>query len=229
MNLFPRKIVTMTFSTVFLSLILSGCSGQGASSKIANPIQNPSGFLPDYALLQPVPDAPKNTEIYNYKAPDLKPGDYRSMIINPVIIYNTASNQGVSENNIENARASIQAGIEKIVSQKVSLTQTEGPGVAELTVAITGAMLEGESLKPRDFIPISAAINLASKAVGKEQKIPAIVVELKIVDSTHGNLLREIVTVIHGEAFRDKTNTSQEFQVLAESWVKDAMDYSASH
>ncbi len=209
-----------------IALTLSACGGN--SSSMPNPTQKSAGFLPDYSLLKQVPNAPEGSEIYIYKSPSVHRGDYRAVMISPVVLYQTATANGVQNDQIESARAGIQAGIEKIVSQQMPLTHRAGPGVANLTIAITGATVDGEGLKPRNILPISAVIFLASKAADKDQKTPSLMIELKFTDSVTGQLLKETVTVIHGDTFRNTTNTSQEFQALAEQWVQEAMKYSAS-
>jgi hypothetical protein len=97
-----------------------------------------------------------------------------------------------------------------------------------LTVAITGATVEAQKLKPRNLLPISAVITLASKATDTDQKTPSLMVELKFVDSVTHQLLRETVTVIRGDKFRNKSATDGAFQALAQEWVQDALEYSAT-
>ncbi len=246
-NLFTRVLVNssvlvLTLSLSCISLNLTGCAG----SSLPNPIEKPSGFLPDYSLLKPVANPPAGTQIYTYKNPDVSRGDYRSVMIDPVIIYQSANANNASNDNqtpeqikaqaqeqaqeklqAQIAQPSIQSGIKSVVSQKMPITNRAGAGVARLSVAITGAMLEKEGLKPWNLIPVSAVITMASKASGMDSKTPALMIELKFTDSLTGKLLKETVTIIHGDSFRDQANTDTEFQALAEQWVKAAMAYSA--
>ena len=208
---------------------------------------NPSGFLPDYTQLQQIQNAPKGTEIYMYKAPDVSRGDYRAVMIDPVLIY---QNQAALTNalgeaktpqdqekikaefaqeqaNAQSMQASIQAGIESVVRQKMPLVNSAGPKVARLSIAITGAMLEKEGLKPWNLIPVSAVITAASNATGMDSKTPAMMIELKFTDSQTGKLLKEVVTVIRGDSFRSESYSNQAFSDLAKQWVQEAMTYSA--
>lgn len=242
----------MTHSKIFtavlagalgLNLLLSGCAGQS----IKSPTTNPSGFLPDYSLLQKIQNTPKGSEIYIYKAPDVSRGDYRSVMIDPVMIYenqkalNIALAGATSAQDQERikaeyqkeqvqaqaAQANIQAGIRNIVRQQMPVTNNPGPKVAKLSVAITGAMQEKEGLKPWNFIPVSAVITAASNATGMDSKTPAMMIELKFTDSQTGQLLKEVVTVIRGESFRSESNANQVFADLAKQWVQEAMTYSS--
>lgn len=199
----------------------------GCSSAPPNPLQNGSGFLPNYSLLKPVANPPQGTQIYTYKNPNVNRGSYTAVIVQPVQLYQTATSQGITDDQIAAAQANIQSGIQQIVSKKIAITTSPGPGIASLTVAITGAELQTEGFKPWNIVPISAAIKLASSATGTDSKTPILVVELKITDSVTGQLLRETVTVISGDTFRNKANTAQEFQQLAQTWVQQALAYSS--
>lgn len=206
-----------------LALGLIGCATNSSPE-----MENTSGFLSDYALLKPVP-SPKNTQIYSYTAPGVNRADYHAVIVAPVILYQTATAHGVTNQQIASAQAKLNTGIQSIVSQYTTVTQTPGPGVAQLNVAITGATVDAEGFKPWNIIPISAAIKLATMATDTDSKTPALVVELKFTDSVTGKLLREDVTMINGESFRDRAHTAEEFQDLANAWVKQALQYAAQY
>ncbi len=205
------------------ALVLIGCSSSPPSLTA-----KPSGFLPDYSLLTPIANPPPGTQIYNYNNPGVRKGEYQAVIVAPVQLYQTATENGVTNTEIQSARSHLQAGIQQIVSKKIAIATLPGPGVATLTVAITGAELQGEGLKPWNLIPISAAIKLASAATGTDSKTPVLVVELKFLDSVSGKLLRETLTTVSGESFRNQANTAAEFTKLAQAWVQDALQYSAN-
>jgi hypothetical protein len=208
----------------FMSVIaLTGCSSAPKS-----PTENPSGFLPDYALLKPVTPAPEGMQVYSYVAPNVNRGDYHAVIVAPVTLYQTATKNGITTQDIADAQVSLQNGIRQIVSQKIPLTTIPGPGVAQLNVAITGAEVEQEGMKPRNLLPISAAIKLASVATGLNGKTPIMVIEMKFTDSVNGRLLKEILTTISGDQFRTASNAS-EFNALVQTWVQKAMQYSAQN
>jgi hypothetical protein len=188
------------------------------------PLENTSGFLPNYSVLKPV-SSPEGSQIYTYTAPDVERSDYHALIVAPVILYQNAASHGVTNQQIATARANIDSGIKQVASQHIALTQTAGPGVAVLQVAITGATASADGFKPWNVIPISAAIKLATMATDTDSKTPVLVIELKFTDSVTGKLLREDVTVISGETFRNRANTPEEFQQLAQTWVKEALKY----
>lgn len=205
-----------------ISAILAGCAASN------NPMQKPSGFLPNYNLLQSVATNSPDAQIYTYRNPALNAANYHAIIVNPVILYQTATTNGVSNDQIAATRDQLSNAIATLASQKLPLTTQPGPGVATLSVAITGAELDGEGFKPRNIMPISAAIKLASKATGVDNKKPVLVIELKIVDSSSGALLRETLTTISGDEFRLNSGTPQAFQQLAQKWIQQAYQYTST-
>ncbi len=218
------------FSKVSLGLLIAGAlfSLTACSSGPQKPTQTTgSGFLSDYNSLQAIANPPEGMQIYTYTAPGVKRGDYKAVMLSPVQLYQTATKNGITTDQITTAQAQLQAGITKMVAKKIAITDTPGPGVATLSVAITGAQLQTEGLKPWNLIPISAAITLASSATGLNSKTPVLVVEMKFTDSVTGKLLREIMTVANGDSFRNKVNTADEFTALAQTWVDEALQYSA--
>lgn len=202
---------------LMLTLFMIGCSSA--------PKQPPeqSGFLENYDLLQAIP-SPEGTEFFSYKNPTIDPNDYHAAIIEPVYVYQDfGSESEVTRENIEKARMGINRGLKHIIENKYQLTQHPGPDVMRVRVAITGASIEREGFKPWNIIPVSAAIRLATKASDLDNKTAVLVVELKFTDSQTGELIKETVTVISGENFRQHDDISDEFEQLAQTWAQEAM------
>ncbi|MCD6046791.1 MAG: hypothetical protein K0S08_438 [Gammaproteobacteria bacterium] len=216
-----HKLFNKTLAVgIAFTIVIAGCTS--TKSQTAAP---QSTFLPNYSLLKEV-SSPEGTKIYTYKNPNFSRSDYSAAIVDPVLLAQTASKGSVSDQQIEKARNVINTGLQQIVSQKLKITNEPGPGVLRLQTAITGASLESEGFKPRNLIPISAAIKLASMATGNESKKPALVVELKFTDSQTGVLLKEVVTTIDGEKLSKQADISDSFGQLATTWVQEALKYS---
>ncbi len=214
-----------TMSIGVLALALGGCASNSEPQKL----ENTSGYLPNYSLLKPVPNSPEGTQIYTYTAPDVSRADYNGLIVKPVTVYQTATKQGITQQQIAAAKASLNKGIQDLASKNITIVQQPGPGVAVLNVAITGATADQEGFKPWNIIPVSAAIKLATMATDTDSKIPVLVIELKFTDSVTGKLLSEDVTVISGESFRNSAHTPEEFQQLVQKWIQQAWQYTADH
>ncbi|MDQ5920777.1 MAG: hypothetical protein QG673_833 [Pseudomonadota bacterium] len=223
-----RKTSLLKYSAIFLLAVgIIGCSST------QEPLQKSPGFLPDYTLLKPVKSDDKQVQGYFYKNPNVERSDYHAVMVAPVILYQTTvdgeSGVKITESQIETARLRIESGIKQTVSQKMPITNKPGKGVAKISVAITGAVLEGDGFKPRYLIPISAIIQLTSVAVGLNNKKPVLVIETKVTDSQTNKLLSASMTTISGDKFRTEASTPSEFEKLANAWVAKAMAYSAAH
>lgn len=214
-----RKFIYMTLFWVIV-LVLVGCASA------YNPSERAPGFLPDYSLLKPIPSNLDGVKLYVYDNPQVKRGDYHAAIIESVVLYQNTVESSITIEKIEKVRTNIDDGIRLITSKKIAITTTPKAGVVRIEVAITGATVEKEGFKLWNIIPISAAIKLASIASELDNKTPVLVVELKLSDSQSGKLLREVVSIISGDNFRLKSNTSGEFEKLAISWVEQALIYS---
>lgn len=213
-----KKIIALAC----MAALLGGCAGT------KNPMQSPSGFLPNYSLLQPAASPSPDGQIYTYRNSALNATNYHAMIVKSVSIYQTATQNGIANEQLDATRNQINSAVTDLVSKKIPVTTEPGPGVAELSIAITGAELDGEGFKLRNIVPVSAAIKLASKAAGLDSKKPVLVIEMKIVDSTSGELLRETLSIISGDEFRMNSNTPQAFQHLAQKWIQAAYQYSST-
>jgi hypothetical protein len=201
-------------------ITLSNCATQPA------PQHKLPGFLPDYSLLKPLETSDTNVKAYVYHAPNINRNEYKAIIVEPVILYQHAMESGITKEQINAAKLALNNDLKTALMQKkIKLTTTAGPGVAQLSVAITGVEVDNEGFKPRNLLPISAVIKLSSMAVGLDAKKPVLAIETKVEDSKTLKLLTASVTTISGESFRHQVATPEEFTLIAKEWVKNAVRY----
>lgn len=203
--------------------VLSACGGQAG----LNPEQQ-SGFLDnDYARLQPVQDTEDGVKIYRYKSPSFKMADYNGVMIDPVVIYQSATvdseGKGITEETIYDIRREIDSSLKRGASQRFNVVNEPAPSVARVSIAITGAEALGEGFKPRNLMPISAVMKVASEAAGVDSKTAMIVVEAKMQNSMTGKLLGEAVYTVSGESFRLESSSTEAFKQAAVKWVQAAL------
>jgi hypothetical protein len=103
-----------------------------------------------------------------------------------------------------------------------------GPGVARVSVGITGAESSNDYLKPWNFTPIGLATNAAAFVGGVNKKTPALVIESKITDSQSNKLLGEGLVTVQGESFRTASGSVDSFIEMAKKAVKVALETSAN-
>ena len=109
----------------------------------------------------------------------------------------------------------------------IQIVTKPGPGVARISVGITGAEASANSLQPWNFTPIGLAANAAAYAGGVNAKTPALVVENKITDSQSNQLLGEGLITVEGESFRTASGSVESFIDMAKKVVVAALNLSA--
>lgn len=223
-NIPTRFLRTVGVSVVAASaLLLTACGGGGLSES------QKSGYLTssEYNQLQNVGSPAPGVNVYRYISPDFKRSDWKGIMIDPVLLYQTAlkseGQKGLTEEVIYQTRMIIDNELRAKVTQRFNVVDKSGPGIARLSVAITGAQVEGDSLKLRNVVPISAVLFAAQKATGLDSKTPSLVVEAKMRDSVTGKILGEGVYTMSGETFRTESSTTEAFQKLAVDWVTTAV------
>ena len=224
-NLLKSRNVAGVLAVSAISLALVGCGG---GSKTLDP-QLQSGYLGSgqYARLQPIESPDDGVKIYRYKNPKVDFSKYKAVIIDPVVIYQSATadadGKGISEQTIYQVKQDITNTLRQDVSKRAKLVNKPGPGVATISIAITGARAMGEGFKPTDLIPVRAVLAVASNATGLNEKDAMLVVEAKANDSQTGELLGEALYTVSGETFRLESNSVEAFRNLAQKWVQTAL------
>jgi hypothetical protein len=216
-----------------LSLLLI-CSGitliSCANNKITDPTQKAPGFLSDYSILQKMPSNEDGITRYGYINPNFKRKDYHAVMLDPVILYQTVKKEsGITPETLYQTKEVLDTTLREAVMRKFNVTSQPDVGVARLSVAITGAEVEGDGFKLRNLIPVSAVIRLATIATGYDNKKAVLVVEAKLVDSKTGALLGEGVNIISGDKFRSEVDTPSQFKTVAQSWIKNAVRIAADY
>ena len=191
------QLFAASISTVVL---LAACSN---APKLATESMPRSGYLPDYSILVPIATSVPDARIWRYRVSDVNPEAYAAVILDPIYLNQNAT-QDVSAQSIAKAKAALQASMVEAVNNRgtIRIVTKPGPGVARVSVGITGAESSADSLQPWNFTPIGLALNAAAYAGGVNAKTPALLVESKITDSQSNKLLGEGLVTVQGESFR---------------------------
>ena len=221
-NMKKLQLLAVSVSTVVL---LTACSN---APKLATESMPRSGYLPDYSILVPIATSVPDARIWRYRVSDVNPGAYTAVILDPIYLNQNAT-QDVSAQSIAKAKAALQASMVEAVNNRgtIRIVTKPGPGVARVSVGITGAESSADSLQPWNFTPIGLALNAAAYAGGVNAKTPALLVESKITDSQSNKLLGEGLVTVQGESFRTAGGSVDSFIAMARTVVKVAMEASA--
>ena len=217
------KVLLASFAT---AMTLAAWSN---APKLATQPMPRSGFLPDYNLLVPMASSDKDTRIWRYRISGVNPGSYTAVILDPIYLNQNAT-KSVSLDDINKAKAALQASMVEAVNSRgtIKIVNKPGPGVARISVGITGAESSADSLQPWNFTPIGLAMNAAAYAGGVNSKTPALLVESKITDSQTKQLLGEGLITIQGESFRTNAGSADSFVAMAKKVVRSALETSAN-
>ncbi|OWS71813.1 hypothetical protein CBI30_05010 [Polynucleobacter aenigmaticus] len=219
-----KKLGTLALSIAVVA-ILAACSN---TAKLASEPMPKSGFLPNYSLLQPVATSQSDVRIWKYRIAGVSPSAYTAVILDPIYLNQNATQQ-ITSDSINQAKVALQASMLEAVQGRgnIKIVTQPGPGVARISIGITGAESSNDYLKPWNFTPIGLAANAAAFAGGVNSKTPAMVVESKIVDSQSKVLLGEGLVTIQGESFRTGSGSVESFVAMAKKVVLAAMETSA--
>lgn len=206
---------------VLSTALLSACAGFGTQP-------DPSEYIDasDYNRLKQVSNQP-GIRIYRYLSPDFNRSDFKTVMVDPIVLYQSAEKDlgktGISEETIYRIRNSMDITMRQLVRKQFGISYKPGQRVARLSTAITGVLLEGDVFKPRRLVPISTVLKAAGKGSSIDGSKPYLMVEAKLVDSTSGKLLGEGVYLISSEQFRREVDSPEKFQLLANQWVRGAI------
>jgi hypothetical protein len=219
------KKMNILLASLVAAITLAACSN---APKLATESMPRSGFLPDYNLLVPMATGDKDVRIWRYRISGVNPGAFTSVILDPIYL-NQSATKDVSIDVINKAKAALQASMVEAVNARgtIRIVTQPGPGVARVSVGITGAESSTDSLQPWNFTPIGLAMNAAAYAGGVNSKTPALLVESKITDSQSKQLLGEGLITIQGESFRTNSGSADSFVAMAKKVVRSAMETSA--
>ena len=220
-----KKLSTLAIAISAVGILVA-CSN---APKLATQPMPKSGFLPNYSLLVPVSTSQTDTRIWRYREAGVNPGTYTAVILDPVYLNQNATKEATLES-INKAKAALQASMIEAVQSRgnIAIVTKPGPGVARISVGITGAESSADSLQPWNFTPIGLALNAAAYAGGVNSKTPALLVESKIADSQTKEVIGEGLVTVQGESFRTGGGSVDSFVAMAKKVVRAAMEASAN-
>lgn len=170
-----------------------------------------------------------DARVWRYRKTGVNPGTYTAVILDPVYL-NQGATKNIGVDLINQTKATLQQSIVQAVNGKsnIRIVTKPGPGVARISVGITGGEQSADSLQPWNFTPIGLALNAAAYAGGVNSKTPALLVESKITDSQSNELLGEGLVTLQGASFRTGSGSVDSFTAMAKKVVLLALETSAN-
>jgi hypothetical protein len=218
-----KKVYLLVAAISAVTLI--ACSN---APKLATEAMPRSGFLPNYNVLVPMETSLTDTRIWRYRISGVNPNQYKAVILDSIFLNQSATAQ-VSPESIIQAQIALQDSMVNAINARgnIKIVTAPGPGVARVSVGITGAESSADSLQPWNFTPIGLAMNAVAYAGGVNSKTPALLIESKITDSQTKELLGEGLVIVQGESFRTGSGSVDSFVAMAKKAVLAALETAA--
>jgi hypothetical protein len=222
-----RTLVAVLLAAPLLGVLVGCSSGPKITSSTTIP---ESGFLPNYRLLQPVANTPDGTRIWRYRKAGVNPNTYNAVILDPIYLNQSQFTSEITPEVVAQTKRALETSMRDAVNNRggLRIVTEPGPGVARISVGITGAEVSADGLKPWNFTPIGLATNAAAYATGVNSKTPALVIESKITDSQTKDFIGGGVITLQGETFRTGSGSIASFQEMAKRAVRLSMEVSAN-
>jgi len=192
-----------TTTAVFACFLLATLAVDSAAQQpgAASGVPNASGFLKDYSRLQPVPGK-EGRYAWTAPAAELKP--YTRFMLPPMEIWidRDAQYRGLSADVVERLAGIYQSSFAHVLAPNYGVVTQPGPGVATCRFAITGVTPERPAFRPRDIIPIKAALTVVRAATGTSAEVARVSAEIECEDSVSQKpLLAAVITGVGNKNF----------------------------
>jgi len=118
-----------------VGLTLFACSN---APKMMTQAMPQSGFLPNYTLLQAVPNTPSGTRVWRYRNEAVNPTAYTAVIIDPIYLNQTPT-QNITAESLIQAKIALQDSMVQAVMGKGDIKIVSKPG-RDLVFFTTGRL-----------------------------------------------------------------------------------------
>lgn len=191
MNRYFMKPIIMIFALSFLA----ACSSQGIQQ------EEYSGFMSDEEYNKVVKvELEGGDVVYRWIAPDFNPQDYSAIIVENVQFYPDPDlSDQVNQTTLDEISDYITAKLKSKLGEKRSITDKAGPGVANLSTAITGVSVETEGMKATEVLPMAAIYGAMQAATGIRDRVVEVYLEGKVTNAQTGEVLGLALRKIRGK------------------------------
>jgi hypothetical protein len=188
----------------------------------------PSGFLEDYAVLNPHPEIEGG---YNWKKEGASIRQYPNIVIEPTEIWYDPESpyKGISPDKL----AAMTEELRNIMIQNlvgtVNWVFEPGEGVMSLRMAITNVYAKKPKKRLLNYTPIGLVVNGVKKAAGRDYKLSNAMLEGDLRDSVTGEFIGAVVLTKLGKVSGKEKVTwkdiTEDFTVWSQ-WFKGQMEKS---
>lgn len=166
-----------------------------------------SGFLPPAveSKLSEVKLA-DGRKVERWISPDTTSANYKAVMVDRVIFY-PAPNPGpqVSSSTLDAVAQYLTDALRKKLGEKLTVTDTAGPGVLRMQPAITAVTVKKEGLSVKDIVPVHLLFSAATAATGHMDEDVTAMIEVRVTDSVSGDYRAAAQLDLEGQQLENKT------------------------
>jgi hypothetical protein len=204
--------VTAVSASIFL--LAGPVVAQDGSSKF-----KPSGFLGNAYSQMTEAQSPSGQTVKRWIAPEIKPGAYESILIEPNVFYpQPKSTQQVSAQTLKDINAYFSEAVKRELTGLFKFASEPGPKTLRLRTAITSVAAKDMGLKPWQLLPIAFIAT-----GGKTSSDASLAAEYEVQDTDTGKVVA--VGMREGTGVQLKTATAAltlaDVKPVIDAWAKD--------
>ena len=188
-----------------------------AQEKSAKSMQ--SGFLGNGYSQMKDAQSPSGQTVKRWIAPDLKPGAYDSIVIEPNVFYpQPQSTQQVSAQTLKDINDYFNESVKRELTGLFKFATEPGPKTLRLRTAITAVAVKDMGLKPYQLLPIAFIAT-----GGKTSKDASIAAEYEVQDTETGKVVAVGMRQGTGVELKSATQplTLVDVKPVIDTWAKD--------
>ncbi|MDT8283332.1 MAG: DUF3313 domain-containing protein [Gammaproteobacteria bacterium] len=209
-----------TVISICTVLLISSCATNKDEPTKADLAQL-NGYFGDYSDLKPVKDKDKDdAEIRRWiTSKDIK-GKYSKLMVEPVVFYPEPKvSKQVTVETLQGIGQYTDTELKRKLAKSYQLVDQAGPGVARVSLAITGVTTDTEDLKFYQYIPVALIVTGVAAATGERDRVASMLVETLVTDSVTGEKLGMGL-----RKFPGKTLLKNDTEMLTVDLMKPAID-----
>lgn len=179
----------------------------------------PSGFLGSAYSQMTETQSPSGQTVKRWIAPEIKPGAYDSIVIEPNVFYpQPQSTQQVSAKTLKDINAYFNEAVKRELTGLFKFASEPGPKTLRLKTAITSVAAKDMGLKPWQLLPIAFIAT-----GGKTSSDASLAAEYEVQDTDTGKVVA--VGMRQGTGIQLKSATAPltvaDVKPVIDTWAKD--------
>ena len=202
------------------AIVISGCSSN-QDKPTQEELAQLNGYFGDYSALKEIKDKEDNDiEIRRWvTSKDIK-GKYPKLIVEPVVFYpEPEASKQVTVETLQGIGQYTDDKLKSELAKSFQLVDQAGPGVAKVSLALTGVTTDTEDLKFYQYIPVALIVTGVAAATGERDRVASMMVETLVTDSVTGEKLGMGV-----RKFAGKTLLKNDTEMLTVDIMKPTID-----